>query len=383
GSRLKTSAKVAKTDKKKKPAKKPITKELTVLSEVALSEAEQLKLATKRSKIQFHSSHASGSGDGVDTQSKVPDVPKYTSESEEESWTFIQGDDDDDNDDDESDVNDDSEETELDDDGDDFVHLNLSTYNTDDQEEEEEEKEKADDDEVSSNQKVSTPPNHEVTEEDENQEGDDYINEGGEEGEEEDAMYKDVNINLERSDTKMTNAQANQETDDALVTLTTEPPVVQHQSSSVSPDLVSKYINPSPYTCIDSVLNRNIQSHNLINVPASVAAVTPSFDTTTPQPPIPIIQPLQQTPASTTIITNPIMTLPEIPNFASLFSFDQRVSTLETEMSEFKQINQFAEAISSIPGIVDNYLASKMKDVVDVAVQLQSDKLREEAQAEN
>ncbi|GKG34314.1 hypothetical protein Tco_0437010, partial [Tanacetum coccineum] len=120
GSRLKTSAKVAKTDKKKKPAKKPITKELTVLSEVALSEAEQLKLATKRSKIQFHSSHASGSGDGVDTQSKVPDeqqqnvsdtnegagvkpqvpdVPKYTSESEKESWTFIQGDDDDDDND--------------------------------------------------------------------------------------------------------------------------------------------------------------------------------------------------------------------------------------------------------------------------------------------
>ncbi|GJR80569.1 hypothetical protein Tco_0151354 [Tanacetum coccineum] len=72
GSRLKTSAKPVKSVKKKQPAKKPITKGLTILSEVALSEAEQLKMATKRSKIQFHSSHASGLGDGVDTQLKVP-----------------------------------------------------------------------------------------------------------------------------------------------------------------------------------------------------------------------------------------------------------------------------------------------------------------------
>nr|GEW15390.1 hypothetical protein [Tanacetum cinerariifolium] len=75
------------------------------------TKAEQLKLATKRSKTQFHSSHISSSGDGVDTQSKVPDeqqqkvpstnkeagvrpevfdVPQYDSESDEEFWTFSQ-----------------------------------------------------------------------------------------------------------------------------------------------------------------------------------------------------------------------------------------------------------------------------------------------------
>nr|GEV89118.1 hypothetical protein [Tanacetum cinerariifolium] len=63
--------------------------------------------------------------------------------------------------------------------------------------------------------------------------------------------------------------------------------------------------------------------------------------------------------------------------------FDQCVSTLEIELSEFRQTNQFAKAISSILGIVDNYLASKMKEAVDVAVQLQTNKLKEEAQAEN
>ncbi|GKA45089.1 hypothetical protein Tco_0737885 [Tanacetum coccineum] len=52
-------------------------------------------------------------------------------------------------------------------------------------------------------------------------------------------------------------------------------------------------------------------------------------------------------------------------------------------MSELKQTNQFVKAVSSIRGIVDTYLASKMKEAVDVAVQRQTNKLREEAQAEN
>ncbi|GKE36167.1 hypothetical protein Tco_1455489 [Tanacetum coccineum] len=52
-------------------------------------------------------------------------------------------------------------------------------------------------------------------------------------------------------------------------------------------------------------------------------------------------------------------------------------------MSEFRQTSQFSKAVSLILGIVDTYLASKMKEAVDVSVQLQTNKLREEAQAEN
>ncbi|GJX97021.1 hypothetical protein Tco_0352819, partial [Tanacetum coccineum] len=182
GSKLKSSAKVAKTDKKKHLVTMPKTKGLSVLSEVALTKAEQIKLATKRSKTQFYSSHASGSGDGVDTQSKVPDeqqqkvsgtnertgvrpevsdVPKYDSKSDEESWKFSQ---DEEDADEEKDVNDDSEETESDNDRDNLTHPNLSTYKADDQEKEEE---KVDDEEVSSDQRVSTPPEYELTEEEE------------------------------------------------------------------------------------------------------------------------------------------------------------------------------------------------------------------------
>ncbi|GKA14744.1 hypothetical protein Tco_0694390, partial [Tanacetum coccineum] len=144
-----------------------------------------------------------------------------------------------------------------------------------------------------------------LTEEDENQEDDDTIGED-QEDEENGELYGDVNLNLDRQDAEMTDAQMNQETEEAHVTLTTEPPVVQQQSSSVSSDLVAKSINPSP----DS----------------------------------------------------------EIPNFASLFGFERRVSSLESDLSELKQTNQFAEALSSILGIADKYLETKVKDTVDVAV---------------
>ncbi|GKB89545.1 hypothetical protein Tco_0961817 [Tanacetum coccineum] len=52
-------------------------------------------------------------------------------------------------------------------------------------------------------------------------------------------------------------------------------------------------------------------------------------------------------------------------------------------MLEFNQTSQFAKAVSLILGIFDQYLASKMKEAVDVAVRLQSNKLKEEAEAEN
>ncbi|GKD18425.1 hypothetical protein Tco_1207583 [Tanacetum coccineum] len=155
---------------------------------VALTEAEQIKVATKRSMTQFYISHPSGLGDGVGIQSKVldeqqqkvsgtnegvgvtpevPDVPKYDSESEEESCTFSQ---DDEDDEEESDKNDDNEETESDNDRDDLTHPNLSTYKAD---KEKEEEEKEDDDEVSSDQRVSTPPDYELIEEEEYKEDDD------------------------------------------------------------------------------------------------------------------------------------------------------------------------------------------------------------------
>ncbi|GKC74105.1 hypothetical protein Tco_1119988, partial [Tanacetum coccineum] len=79
GKRLKATTKVAKSGKKKLPAQG-----LEILSEIALSKAEQIKIVTKRSKTQFHSSHASGSGanEGTGVSPGVPNVPTYGSEDE-------------------------------------------------------------------------------------------------------------------------------------------------------------------------------------------------------------------------------------------------------------------------------------------------------------
>ncbi|GJR98573.1 hypothetical protein Tco_0270747 [Tanacetum coccineum] len=80
------------------------------------------------------------------------------------------------------------------------------------------------------------------------------------------------------------------------------------------------------------------------------------------------------------IPNNYSMLLPALirSTFGSLFGFDHRLKTLETDFSEFKQTNHFAEAVSSIPGIVDAYLTNKMHEAIKIAVQLQSKTLRDE-----
>nr|GEV54995.1 hypothetical protein [Tanacetum cinerariifolium] len=109
----------------KKSAQASKAKRLKTSAKVALSEAEQMKLATKRSKVQFHSSHVNGSGadEGTGVIPGVPDVPTYDSEDEHISWKSSDEDGDDEvniseDDDDQNDDNDDDEEERHDDDDD-------------------------------------------------------------------------------------------------------------------------------------------------------------------------------------------------------------------------------------------------------------------------
>ncbi|GJX13019.1 hypothetical protein Tco_0204777 [Tanacetum coccineum] len=160
GKRIKIIAKGDKPPKKKQSVTK--SKGLTVLSEVALTEAEQIKLATKRSLIQTYNSHASGSGvdEGTGSILGVPDVPTYKSDDEQISWKsseeenddevnvskdnddYAENDDDADNQDDEipdnANQDDDKEQTNSDNDGDDFVHPKLSTHDDEARQDEEE-----------------------------------------------------------------------------------------------------------------------------------------------------------------------------------------------------------------------------------------------------
>ncbi|GJW86490.1 hypothetical protein Tco_0161830 [Tanacetum coccineum] len=227
GTRLKSKAKVDKPNKKKQPTKKTKAKGLAVLLKFALTKAEQIKLATKRSKKDFHVSHVSGSGDRVDTHSKVPDEQQQKTSGTDEgpdSENEDNVDDDGDNDDD-----DDGESNDHDDD-----------------------KEDIDD-------RVRTPSDYELTDEEimNDEEDDEVIKE----------LYDDVNVNLGNDDTEITDADqgaseqqnVSQESgfkqveEDTHVILT---PVIEAQkadepiqSSSVSSDFTSKLLNlknPSP-----------------------------------------------------------------------------------------------------------------------------------------
>nr|GEU65203.1 hypothetical protein [Tanacetum cinerariifolium] len=138
-------------------------------------------------------------------------------------------------------------------------------------------------------------------------------------------MMKDVNINLEGRVVQITDVHTTQEFEDTHVTLT-----------RVNPD------------GIDSIFETTSQMD--VPAPTTVALLTLSAPTLTPS----------------TIAT--ISTVPQAPTPPTTAP-----STLL----------QFARAVSSIHGIVQRYMDQRMNEAVKVAVQIQSDRLCDEAQAEN
>nr|GFA99953.1 hypothetical protein [Tanacetum cinerariifolium] len=81
--------------------------------------------------------------------------------------------------------------------------------------------------------------------------------------------------------------------------------------------------------------------------------------------------------------TVPRTIIQNLPNFGSLFLFDDRLRSLEENFSEFRQTHQFAGAVSSILGIVNRYMDQRMNEAVKVAVQIQSNRLHDETQRQN
>nr|GEV58933.1 hypothetical protein [Tanacetum cinerariifolium] len=336
---------------------------------------------------------AAGADEGTGFIPGVPDVP--TEESDEEiSWKLsdeedddvdkgsdnkddddVQDDDDDQDDDnqddddqDEGDKDDDQDESNDDDqdsdeEGEEFIHLKLSIH--DDEETKDEER---------FDPIAKTPENSNDKGNDEESLG---LNVGREEGQDEeddeDELYRDVNINLEGRIVQMAGVHTTQEFEDTHVTLTPVNPDDNLPDGCSS----SNHSGPSYIVCTNY--------H-----PSTIATIS-----TVPQAP---------TPPTTDLST----LLQDLPNTGSLFGFDHRLKTLEANFSEFMQTNQFAEAVSSIPGIVQRYMDQQMNEAVNfaeavssipgivqrymdqqmneavnVAVQIQSDRLCNEAQAKN
>ncbi|GJV40655.1 hypothetical protein Tco_1419095 [Tanacetum coccineum] len=291
---------------------------------------------------------------------------KKSSEEDDDDDVNVSEDDDDQNDDDADNEdddyqNDDNADNESDDDqdddqndDDDFVYPKLSTFDEKERQDEEDKEEVWSDDEAYDEETQGV-----------NVEGEELDEEETNEEDEVNKLYRDVNVNMEGRDTKITDAPRT------------------NQSSSVSSGFISNMLNPNLDTGIDSILNLNTKSTSLVDVPVTTNVVMPPLSVITPPPPpIPFIQPQQQTPFSTPTIA-PSTSLQNLPTFDTVFKFEDKVKALEDDFLEFKQTNQFAAAVSLILGIVDTYLAKKMNEAVKTAVQTQSDKLRDEAQAKN
>nr|GEU73529.1 hypothetical protein [Tanacetum cinerariifolium] len=321
------------TTSKKKPtkAKKYADrgKGLDVFSEVALSEAAQFKEATKQSKKDFHISQASGSGNGTDFESgvpdeqhrktsgadegtgtklRVPDVPKYDSENNKESWGDSKEDDydDDNNDDNNGDDNDanDDDNQENDDKNNDEEETNSFKL-----------KEKIDDKENMDEEEAD-----EVTKE----------------------LYKDVNVNLGNKDAEITNAdqgRADQQnnTDGTM------------KSSSISFDFTSKLLDLENPSLTDNDIafliettvhhkERGSQTSSLYTIPITVVPeITFVFTITIPPPPL-FLNPLSQqaTPTSTLAVAETTTIFPALPDFTSVFKFNKRSPTWKKIFSDFK-----------------------------------------------
>nr|GEZ97031.1 hypothetical protein [Tanacetum cinerariifolium] len=202
-----------------------------------------------------------------------------------EAYKSSDDEDDDDQDDDNADgQDDDNEQTESDNDGDDFVHPKLSNF---------------DEEEEGSNLRVETPSHFESIDD---EAYDDVTREDNVEeeklDEEKTNKKEEEGRDTEITDALLPNFQATRVIEDTHVIIIVVTPEAQQQSSSVSSGFISNMLNPNPDTGIDSILNLNTELTSLVmNI-----EIPPSSVTTFPLPPIPLIQPQQQTPVPTPAI---------------------------------------------------------------------------------
>nr|GEZ36633.1 hypothetical protein [Tanacetum cinerariifolium] len=292
------STRLSNLTKGKQPAKSSKAKGLSVLSKVALTEAEQMKLTTKRSLHQTHISQASRSStdEGTSIIPGVPDVPTYKSD-EEISWKLSDKDDDN-NVDDQSDANDDDQEDkdEQDDDdqdsdnnGDDFVHPKLSTHD-------EEAK-----DEESFDPIVQTPSQVENCDDKRNDDESHGMNvredEGPDAKDDDEELYRDVNINLEGQDVQMTDVHTTHVLEDTHVTLTpvnhdgidslfeSTPWMNVPVTTTVEPLLLTATTRTPPSVPTDICIDSLFESTPRMNVPVTTTVEPLLLTATTLTPP--------------------------------------------------------------------------------------------------
>nr|GEX29053.1 retrovirus-related Pol polyprotein from transposon TNT 1-94 [Tanacetum cinerariifolium] len=135
------------------------------------------------------------------------------------------------------------------------------------------------------------------------------------------------------------------------------------KSSSVSSQFVTSMLNPTLDIGMESIFETTSQMD--AQTPTSVAPLPMTAPTMTPSTIATITTTSQAPILLTTVLSSLIQNL---PNFGLPFGFDNRLRTLEANFSEVMQTNQFAGAVSTIPGIIQQYMDQRMNEAVKVAI---------------
>ncbi|GKB97411.1 hypothetical protein Tco_0983548, partial [Tanacetum coccineum] len=311
-------------------------KGIELLSDVALTKEAQMKEVHKKSLRDFFKTHPSGSGTVAEDP---PSVAKITPPVTSEGTSDIPG------------VpvvtNDDSSKSESESWGNDEDNSNEEHVSSDEGSKEENESNKQASD--SEQEEESKDDDHE-----ENKDDDDLELESNDEteGDEEkddttDQFYDDADARLEKPTETATRIVQGEDAHVTISTVTKRTEVLV-TSSSRSSDLASKFINFSdiPHTDAEIVSPLDVPVHHevprtqaptLLSIPVSVIPESSPVFTNFPQSshtftPTPILATL--TPPLTIQTTNPLSNLPD---FSSVFRFNNRISALEKEVVELKK----------------------------------------------
>ncbi|GKD13287.1 hypothetical protein Tco_1197694 [Tanacetum coccineum] len=379
----------------KKKEKVDVTrgKGIELLSDVALTEEAQYDEVRKKRLRDFHKTHPSGSGIVTkSTPSAAKIKPSVTNEGTGGN------DEDDSNDDHDSSSKDSDEEKDSDDDKtqSDNENESDSEHETNENElgsesDQKEHEEEIEDDEEEEEEEFIKTPSNDFDDEDETKITDKAEGDADEEMDYTTSqLYDDVDIRLNKQvqsndetiqkegiDAELTNVQQGNENQeitqvikDAHVTLSTIPQKTEVlvSSSSHSSDLAAKFLNfldistteAEIVSLIEVLVYHEVpsgQTPTLLTIPVSVVTKSsPVYTTNIPQSlqsftPLPLLS--TPTPPLITEATNPQSTLPD---FAYVFQFNNKVTTLEKEVAELKNDPLRTQVIA----LVDEHLDARL-----------------------
>ncbi|GJS32321.1 hypothetical protein Tco_0530703 [Tanacetum coccineum] len=301
----------------------------------------------------------------------VPNVPKYDSKNKKEYW----GDSGEEDEDDENDSEDKSNDGDNDDDGND-------SYDDDDvNDDDNQESDDTNDDDKETDCDKTEPDrikipilNQSTTEyykEEEEKIDDEETMDDEEDNEVTKELYKDVNVNLGNEDTEITDADQG----------ASEQQNISQESGFEQVEEDAQLLNLENHSPADNEIASLMET--LAHHATAVLEITSVFTITIPQLPL-FFNPLPQqaTPTSTPITSEATTSFPSLPDFSSVFKFNDRVTNMEKDLSKIKQVDQFAQALSFIPAIVDRCIDNKLGEAINKAIQAHNLDCRQEAQDE-